>query len=429
MIPIILLFIFLFALTRNYKKTFIVMFVLYTFLSQFKIPGIPFNLFQTLSFFSVIIFTLKYGIRNLYIKDMPIAFSLFAICISYFISNYYGQYKHYPTLIANIIIVFNLIIFYSILKPNPQQYIVFFIKVCYFYGAVISIYALFESITRTNPYIQFVNSADIYSLKFYCTEIRFGLKRCQSIFSMHTTLAAVSLLLGCVLLYVKTKTRMMESYKYSSIVIVLLFLSVFLTGARSGMIGTIICLLGFIYMKRLKIKYIISFLFIGITCFFIFFDYLILIYNSIIDTNLVGGSNTEMREGQFAIAQYFMDQSFWFGNGISYTFEYVQSNFKDEILGAESLWFPIMIDYGAFGIIAYLMYVLSFCYYIIKQQCLKLLFILLGFLLFNSMSSMPNFNFLYLFAFINIMIEISQSPNLRCRVNSTTRLSTCNTSI
>lgn len=413
MIPIILLLIFLFALTRNYKKTFIVMFVLYTFLSQFKIPGIPFNLFQTLSFFSVIIFTLKYGIRNLYIKDMPIAFSLFAICISYFISNYYGQYKHYPTLIANIIIVFNLIIFYSILKPNPQQYIVFFIKVCYFYGAVISIYALFESITRTNPYIQFVNSADIYSLKFYCTEIRFGLKRCQSIFSMHGTLAAVSLLLGCILLYVKARTNLLAQYKHSTVIISLLFISVFLTGTRSAMIGTLLCLLCFFNKKYLKIKYIIPFLFIVIVCIFLFSDYFILIYKSIIDTNQVGGSNTEMREGQFTIAQYFMNQSFWFGNGISYTFEYVQSNFKDEILGAESLWLPIMIDYGAFGIIAYIIYILSFCYYIIMQQQPKLLFILFGFLIFNSMSSLPNFNFLYLFAFIFVLTKTNQLSKLK----------------
>ena len=415
MIPVILLLVFLFALTKNYNKTFIVMFVLYTFLSQFKLPSIPLNLFQTLSFFSTIIFILRYGIKYTYIKDMPIAFSLLAICVSYFISNYYGQYKHYPTLIANVIIIFNLIIFYFILKSSPRQYIYFFIKICYIYGIVISVYALFESITRTNPYIQFVNSIDIYSLKFNCTEVRFGLKRCQSIFSMHGTLAAVSLALGCILLYTKTRTKLLDSYKNSAIIILLLFVTVLFTGTRSAIIGAFVCLLTFISKKYMKIKYVIPFFCVGIACFFVFFDYIFSIYNSIIDTNQLEGSNTEMREGQFAIAQYFMNQSFWTGNGISYTFEYVQSHFKDEILGAESLWLPIMIDYGALGIIVYFLFIISCCCYVIKQGRSKLLFILLGFLLFNSMSSLPNFNYIYLSAYIFIMTEMDRPQKYNIR--------------
>lgn len=62
-----------------------------------------------------------------------------------------------------------------------------------FWGAIIAFYTLFEAIIKSNPYIQLMNSMDIYTQHFYITEIRFGLKRCQALFSMHTTLGAVAL--------------------------------------------------------------------------------------------------------------------------------------------------------------------------------------------------------------------------------------------
>ena len=48
MISILILSIFVIALFVNYKKTFIVLMVLYTWLSQFKVPGIPISLFAVL---------------------------------------------------------------------------------------------------------------------------------------------------------------------------------------------------------------------------------------------------------------------------------------------------------------------------------------------------------------------------------------------
>lgn len=405
MISYIILVIFVISFIKCFQQTFITIIILYSFLNQFIVPGIPLSLFDVLSLIALVIYILKFGINYNQFKSCPVALSLLLICFSYIISNYYAVYKHYPTLIKDIVIILNIFIFYSIIKKSPQRYIPYFVRVCYVFGGVIAFYALFEAITRTNPYIQFVNNMDIYSQKFYITEVRFGLKRCQSLFSMHGTLGAVALILGCFLLYVRINTNILKSNRITAIVIILLFLAVLLTGARSAILGMVICLIMFLKKRYIKTKYIILFLcVIGIFCF-VFSGYIGSIYESFIDTEKVGGSNKDMREMQFDIVLYFFNQSLWVGNGLAYTFEYVKTNFPDEILGAESLWFPIMIDQGIIGVSAYVIFVISCFSFIIKYKKFSLLFFLFGLLMFNSMSSIPNFNFIYIVIYLYVMVS------------------------
>lgn len=407
MISILILSIFVIALFVNYKKTFIVLMVLYTWLSQFKVPGIPISLFAVLSSFAFLLYIVKFGFNRFIVGNLGLlGVSIFLICGSLILSNHFAVYKHYPSLIVNIIVLLNLFILYAILRSAQQKYVTYFVRVCYIYGGFISLYTLFEAITNTNPYIEFVNNYDLYSQDFIITETRFGIKRCQSIFSMHCTLGAVALVLGCLLLYAKQFFKELLPYKYLSLIIFLLFLAVFFTGARSAILGFIICLVMFLNKKYIRVRYIIPLIFICVVGTFFLSDYFSSIYESVVDTEKVGGSNTDMREGQLAIAEYFMNQSFWVGNGLSYTFEFVQANFKDELLGAESLWFPIMIDQGAIGIIVYVFYIVSCCFYVVKMKNYRLLFFVLGVLVFNSMSSIPNFNFIYSMMYILVMIVI-----------------------
>lgn len=68
-----------------------------------------------------------------------------------------------------------------------------------------------------------------------------------------------------------------------------------------------------------------------------------------------------------------MMQSPFLGNGISYTFEYVADKYK-EMCGAESLWIPIMIDFGMLGITAIIVFIIQVGYYIKKYCEIRLLF-------------------------------------------------------
>ena len=139
--------------------------------------------------------------------------------------------------------------------------------------------------------------------------------------------------------------------------------------------------------------------------------YLDKIILSFTDTESVGGSNTDMRSIQFELAALFMMQSPFLGNGISYTFEYVADKYK-EMCGAESLWIPIMIDFGILGITAIIVFIIQVGYYIKKYCEIRLLFFLLGILVFNSLSSIPAFSFtqlFYLFVIIAFLKKYQES--------------------
>lgn len=134
MISILIFIIFAIALIRNFEKAFIVMMAIYTLIFQFKVPGLPLDLFSLLSVFSFFVFImLKYNVKNAFLKTAPVKLSLILIFISYFISNYYGAYKHYSLLLSNAFIIFNLFIFNYIICKKPQ-YIKVFIRTCYFGG-------------------------------------------------------------------------------------------------------------------------------------------------------------------------------------------------------------------------------------------------------------------------------------------------------
>ena len=62
------------------------------------------------------------------------------------------------------------------------------------------------------------------------------------------------------------------------------------------------------------------------------------VIGSITQTDNISGSNTDMRTNQFDISLSYMYNSFWFGNGISYTFN-IAKMYDKELYGAEVLGF------------------------------------------------------------------------------------------
>ena len=252
-----------------------------------------------------------------------------------------------------------------------------------------------------------MNSSHAYLNDFLITEVRFGIKRSQSIFSMHTTNGAISLVLFCLLLYLKRQTNFFNGNKLINVLIVLLLITVFLTGARSAMIGCVICCLMFYEKKLLQFKYVLLLLVAGCILIGSLHEYIQEVLDSIFDTEKVSGSNTDMRSIQFEIAYLFLAQSFWFGHGLSYTWLYVKI-FYDELLGAESLWIPVMIDQGFVGIMAYAFFFICCILYSIKKKVFSISFFVLGFLVYNSMSSLPGFQITYILIYIIVMIELKQ---------------------
>lgn len=406
MIAILILLLFVFNFIRKFDKTFILFMVLNVYLSQFVTP-FDIGLFALISLCAFVIFHAKYKVNVKRYWSLPVFIPLLMMVCSIVISNHFSAEKHYKSLFLEIICIYNVVIFWNVLQTDPNRCIKKFVKYSLVYGGIVSLYALFETVTRQNPYIEIVNSLDLYSNAQLIDEIRFFLKRSQSIFFMHGTNGVVALLTGVTLLYVKRYSQYLNDSKNTLFFAYLLFATVFFTGTRSAILGFVVSYIAFLGMKTMRMKYVfvaMMFICIGMV---VFGEYFNVVYNSFANTDSVNGSNSEMRDTQFGLAFYYLNRSFWIGNGIAYTWNYVLVMHK-ELYGAESLWIPIMIDQGILGVASYVLFMLGCAIYVKKHNCSNLLFFILGVILFNSMSSIPGFKFYYILIYILIMVQARQ---------------------
>lgn len=406
MIAIIILLLFVYNFLRNFNKTFILFMVLNVYLSQFVTP-FDIGLFELISLCALIIYHVKYRINLKKCWALPVFIPLLMMVCSIGISNQFAVEKHYKSLFFEFICLYNVAIFWNVLQYDQNRCIKWFVRYCLVYGGIVSLYALFETVTRQNPYIEIVNSLGLYSNDRIIDDIRFFLKRSQSIFFMHGTNGVVALLTGVTLFYVKRHTQYLNNSKYVSFFAFLLFATVFFTGTRSAILGLVVSCVTFFDMKTMRMKYVImAILFICIGGV-VLSDYFNVVYNSFINTDSIGGSNQDMRDTQFELASFYLYRSFWVGNGIAYTWNYVLAMHKD-LYGAESLWIPIMIDQGILGVASYMAFMLGCAIYVKKHNCGNLLFFILGIIMFNTMSSIPGFKFYYIFIYIAIMVQSRQ---------------------
>lgn len=404
MITIILFMLFFVMLLKYYEKTYILLIITSVFLRHFTL----FNdsLYTYISIFAVCLFPFKLSESFFLRKEFPFTISIFCLIISLIISNLASSIKHNFLLINNIINLLHIPFIWIILQKNAIETIRFTIKTAIVFGSIISFYSLFETITRTNPFIKFVNNLNLYSNDYFITEIRYGLKRSQSIFSMHTTNGGISLILSTILLYAKQQSIIYFS-RFKTLIIYLLIATIFFTGSRAAIIGCFISLFMLISKETLKGKKN----FFVFTCILLLstllYNYLNAIYLSFTDTQNVVGSNSDMRTTQFELALLFLNKNFWFGNGLAYTWEYVLY-YYDELLGAESLWIPIMIDQGIIGVISYVILIINCIVFAYKNNQGRLLFFILGFFVFNTLSSIPNVSYIYVPFSLMIMNTINK---------------------
>lgn len=420
MILLAIFIVFAISLIRNYEKTFILIIFLSTLLRHFDAFGN--SLYLYISLFAIFLFPFKVKSPSKYIGKFPFIISFLFLMISWVISNQIGANKHYLLLISNCSELICVLCFWIILKRNPISTIQTALKYILIFGGIIAFYALFETIFRINPYIGFINRLGLYTNDYVVTEIRFGLKRSQSIFAMHTTNGGISLAYFCLLLYAKQHHAIRFSNKICNSIIVLLLCTIFFTGSRAAIIGCAICSLMFFSKKHTngRLLFVLIFIILFVSPFVV--DYFQTIYNSIIDTKQVSGSNADMRTLQFEIASIFLNKALWFGNGLSYTWEYVLYYYK-ELYGAESLWIPIMIDQGVLGIFSYALFFINCSSFVLRNKQKKMLLFILGFLIFNTLSSIPNVPIVFIPIYLMLMIKIDkfysvQNQKYVCKYNN-----------
>lgn len=406
MLSLFIIIFFSFLLVVNFNKYFLVLIVTSVWLKNFRVmEGIPFlgqlNIGDVLSLVALSLFLVRrYRTK---ILSFPAKIPVLLLISSVLISNYFATVKHIIPIVSDFLNYSNLIIFWVVINENKSRNISLFWRSAIAFALLIGTYALFETITRSNLYIQLMNSIDAYSYESFVKEIRFGMKRSQGIFSMHTTNGAVCLYLCFTLLYLKLKTNLLDGNRKAVVAIVLMFFTTLATGARSAILGLGISML-FVVPKNFFNRRTIMVLSLFFIIYILFHSYINDIYMSFIDTDRVNGSSSDMRERQFEIAMLFFIRSMWFGNGLAYTWSDVRTQYE-ELYGAESLWFPVAIDQGILGIVAHLFFYFFCIWYVIKKQQFDLVYFILGMFAFNTLSSIPNVHFSSILFYILLLTE------------------------
>lgn len=396
---LILLFIFFIFFLVDFRVTFILTLISSTLLMHF-VSRIDFleNFYIELSIVCIFVFFLFKNKLVVGIRRFPLYIAIFILLTSQLLTFLF--HPIFPgAIFRNVIYYIDIYILFCLYVNNRFKTMHVFTISALLYGMIVGGYCLFETTTGDNPYIAIMNSTGLYSRDVLVEEVRFGLKRSQSLFSMHTTSAGVLMLLSLFLMSQFVNTKKSNRYLYI-IVAVVCGVGVFLSGARSAMLGYVIGFLSFIQFKKIKVIFFVIAIGFVITQFAS--EYFSDVFSAFVNTEEVGGSSTDMRSEQMAISAALMANSPLFGNGMQYTWGVAA---KTGLLGAESLWFPIMIEQGLVGLLSCIsFFVVCFRYAFIRKHK-NICFLVLGFLVFNTMSSIPMIPFFFVFIYEYMIIN------------------------
>lgn len=115
-------------------------------------------------------------------------------------------------------------------------------------------------------------------------------------------------------------------------------------------------------------------------------SYFISVYDSIFVDTEIGGSSSDMREGQWEIAFYYLTNDFWVGNGITFTNSLLNQD-EEGLFGAEGMWIPIIMDRGMIGVISVLFAFIIGLFEIIKRKHYRLIWLWVSFLVLKTITT------------------------------------------
>lgn len=402
-----LLVILLIPLIFNFKRFFMIYLALDVWISCFFSP--QFSVYNNLHLAIVPLFLWYYrkDFHQVKFKKFPLTIPFILLFVSFTLSNFKTGNVHYAWYFSRIIDeILIVLMFWVAMEVSPQKSIKTFYKASLFFALGITVYSLFETATRSNPLVTVFSNMGLYNEPSIITEVRFGLKRSQSVFLMHTTFGTLCGVLFA-MFFSAYSNIILKSKRNLAILLLLLAFCTFATGTRSCIVG-----FGLILLSQFSNfnKTTVAMATVILLVLIFGGDYLDKIIDSIFNTEAVQGSNSDMRDTQFAISAYYMMQNFWLGHGLQYTFTDVLPQ-NPELLGAESLWFPTMIDLGMMGIIAYASFFIAMIIYALRHGRKMYVFFAIAELVVFSMTSVPQFAVTHTFIYLYMMCKFAENKS------------------
>lgn len=406
---ILILLIFLLSSILYYKKTVLITASTLLFLPNLSAGIGDIKLLYIVCIFQIILFIRKVIIHKYkyvsYSKWLLLPAIFTSIC--YIISNYIGEEKNLPIIIVNILCFFVYpYIIWNII--DEKKWVDFYLKSFLLFALIVGCYALLELAIGQNLYAIWATDHNIISGLLGGLESgeRFGLTRCNSILPYSSSLGMFSAYCFFLLLYLKSLHIIINK----KVEIILLFLAPFcvlLSGTRSQFIVAAILFIPFIlWGSYWKTKWSKILLICIISLIIILNDYFMTIIDSILYSNENEmGSSSDMRLDQLAICQFYVDKSPWFGHGKNYIWDQVLP-YNPGLLGAESVWFQLMVDYGYIGCLTYISVCIGAIMFV-KRYSLVLCFIPIAFIIGKTLSIVIGMELSFMLIMCIIMVKIT----------------------
>lgn len=410
----IIFFIILIRLIKNFRQTVLWYIPFRIALHQGIIlwPQNPTVMLDSMVCFCIIIIYYSQYRNKIPINKFPFTFPLLLFSISEFLSGFVASdnatiFNFLQTVVVDIGLVYvlwNCIVSEKDISRLIKGYTVMF--------SLAILLGIFEQITHYNPIISIekalLPASAPHGLIWVSEGIRFGqLFRSQAFMSISITFGGYCVIYFIFYYYFSNKYRIYNYFrgKKQMFYIIGLAFGTILSGSKSPILTLIVSFIPYFKWKWMhNFKLIILMLIViplTLPSFMRIYDD---IYSSLTVENqweYTGGSSLAMRMQQLEISYNAFLQSPIIGNGSKATADVAESN--PELLGAESIWFKLLIEKGIVGIIAYFVLIMYPLFLRNSSNKKCYLALIISWMALNTMTTVPGMNISFYYTLIVIL--------------------------
>lgn len=410
----IVLFVCIFFLLYDYKGTVVALAPIIPYLDNFVVPfhypggG---RIFALVSLFALLLLFLRVSKKNIMGTKYPFKLMTIIVVASYALSN---ADSFHPAATLNCLLtayIYPVLLWICLDSPGRLK---LFVKVSIISLSIFVLYGFFEVVTSSNPIMEYFALHGIIAGKV-AKGTRFGLKRLQSFAPFIGAAGTIGGMGFITLLFLRMYYNKLFGLKNKIYFLLAgLFLCVLFTGTRSVILGFAVGLLAFVNPKYFfKKKFFLSLFVCALVAPFLYnyiSGYIEQVANSFMDTESIAGSNVDMRMLQWDITIHYWKKAPVVGNGFGFMFDTVAGHVKG-MYGAESVWFPLLTDYGLVGCFAFLLTILLPIIKIIRIDLKPVIFLILSFLVNKTLSSIPGISIGFHLIFVVFFVRLKEIFN------------------
>lgn len=308
-------------------------------------------------------------------------------------------------------IIYSLLFFIMLIRDKNiiRQFIVYSM-IIYVIASIFGIYEFFTGYNFFYKYLSDNVSEKLLEGKLMNAGERLGMVRVKSLFVSPNNMiygAFLSSLAFAYNTYFRKKIPCVLPFTFLAIT------TIFIANSRTVLLSSFVVLLPMFIKNRRSLKYT----FIAVVLLLLAYPFLerfipnitSVLYSD--DRNALSGSSVEMRVGQLEASWKLFLRSPIVGNGFRSCIYF--EKIMPELFGTESIWFKLLIERGIVGLFAYF-----YMFYIMVTRCdiLKnsiLFFYIAGYLVANTMSSLPGFSMSYLYTTTLMLFYMKHQKKLK----------------